>query len=167
MLDAFVNGIKRWKRWDGRTRRRDYWLYTLCHALILTLLYTTATVLSHYEITGLAVFAWIAFVAYCFLSVVPTLAITIRRLHDTGKGAPVVLLGYLATAVEFIVLAGNINLSLGIILVNAVSISCSVYFYAAMLKKGDVGRNKFGADPKDEFTDENAHYGEYPDFKGE
>ena len=144
MFEAYVKGIKNWKRWDGRTRRRDYWLYSICNYLIALAAVSLAMLMSFLELTTLSVFAWIAAVGYCFLQAVPTIAITIRRLHDTNRGG----LYYFISCIPYI---------------------GSIWFFVLMVLKGTPGRNKFGPDPKDEFFgQENAtSYGDYPNFRGE
>lgn len=141
MIKAYVNGIKKWKRWDGRTGRRDYWLYELCNALVVIAAYTLSSVLSFLGLTTLAIFSRIATYAYSFLAIIPTIAITIRRLHDTNRGGGYYFIG-------FIPYIGNI------------------WFLVLMLLPGTVGRNKFGPDPRDiQFSQEEAtSYGDYPDF---
>lgn len=139
-IKAYIDGIKKWKHWDGRTRRRDYWKYIVCHNIIANLLYIIGWVCDELNQDGLMIFCMFLYFAYTILSIVPTLAITLRRLHDTNKG----FLYYFVTLVPCI---------------------GQIWFLALMAKKGDVGRNQFGPDPKDEFSeDQSVQYGDYPDF---
>ncbi len=146
LIKAYIEGLKKWKRWDGRTRRRDYWLYTLCDAIVMYGTLGLALLCSYFAPTTLTVFAWIICVAYIFLSLVPTLAITIRRLHDTGRGIFHLFIKYLPYAVSGILSV----IGLGGIINSIVSTACSVIFIVWMATKGDVGKNKFGRDPKSE-----------------
>lgn len=143
MIKSYVDGLKKWKRWDGRTRRRDYWLYQLCNSLVLGAAFTLSIILSELGMTTLAVFSWIATIGYSVLEFIPTLAITVRRLHDTNRGG-------------------------GMLLVNLIPYVGEIWFFVLMVLPGTVGRNKFGPDPKDvQFSQDDAtSYGEYPDFRG-
>lgn len=162
MIKAYIDGLKKWKHWDGRTRRRDYWLYSLCDYLVFIATTSIAVATTYLNSTTLTVFAWIICVGYYILSFIPTLAITIRRLHDTGRGFGHWFIKYLP-----VVLSGLLALiGLGGILNDIISGVCSIIFIVWMATPGTNGRNKYGPDPKDEFADENATYGEYPDFRG-
>ena len=54
---------------NGRARRKEFWMYTLVHLVILLL-------------TGL-IGMW-PFTIYFVLTVIPSVGVGIRRLHDTG-----------------------------------------------------------------------------------
>lgn len=150
MIRSYINGLKMWKHWDGRTRRRDYWLYSLCDMIVQYGTLGIALLCSYFASTTVTVFAWIICIAYAFLSLVPTLAITIRRLHDTGRGIFHLFIKYLPYAVSGILAA----VGLGGILNTIVSAACSIIFIIWMVEKGNVGKNKFGRDPKQEIDED-------------
>ncbi len=59
----------------GRARRKEYWMFTLCNAIAAIVVFFVAGLIGLpvlYCLYGLAVF-------------VPGLAVSVRRLHDTGK----------------------------------------------------------------------------------
>lgn len=164
MFKAYIDGLKKWKRWDGRTRRRDYWLYSLCDLIVSSSVLGIALLSTGFGSPTVTVFAWIICVGYYVLSFLPTLAITIRRLHDTGRGFSHLFVKYLPTVVSGLLAA----VGLGGIITDVVSAVCSVIFIVWMASAGTKGRNKYGPDPKDTFeADVNSVYGEYPDFRGE
>ena len=144
LIKAYINGLKMWKHWDGRTRRRDYWLYSLCDMIVACGSLGISLLCSYFASTTITVFAWIFCIAYMFLSLVPTLAITIRRLHDTGRGIFHLFIKYLPYVVAGILaLAG-----LGGLLNTVISLACSIIFIVWMASAGTVGKNQFGPDPK-------------------
>ena len=165
MIKAYIDGIKKWKRWDGRTRRRDYWLYSTCNVLVLAIAIPLTSLLSTLGFTTLAILSWVATVGYAVLQLIPTLAITIRRLHDTGRGFFHLLIQYLPAVVSVILSA----IGIGGLFNSIISSACEIIFFVWMVLPGTVGRNKFGPDPKDtQFSQEDAtSYGEYPNFRGE
>jgi len=165
MIKAYIDGLKKWKRWDGRTRRRDYWLYSACNYLVLAIAYSLSILLSTFGFTTLAIFSWIATVAYSVLQFMPTLAITIRRLHDTGRGFFHLLIQFLPAVISGILSV----IGIGGILNSIISSACEIIFFVWMVLPGTKGRNKFGPDPKDvQFSQDDAtNYGDYPDFRGE
>ncbi len=124
LFREYINAIKNWRRWDGRSRRRDYWMFTLVNFIITSLLSALIPLLSGNKTLFLT--AIFLFGIYSLLIIVPSVAVTIRRLHDTNRS------GYYFF-VQFIPLIGTI------------------WFLILMATVGDYGPNKYGADPKAEF----------------
>lgn len=98
---------------NGRARRKEYWYFVLANFLI-SLVTNVLVFISDYLsfvaiIIGLALF-------------IPSLAVTIRRLHDTNKSGWYLLLG-LIPLVNF-------------------------YLLYLMFVEGDRGPNQYGPDPK-------------------
>jgi len=71
-----------WQAWRqyaefyGRTSRHGFWMFFLIHAGISILIITVEITLELYEVLD---------IGYSLLSLLPQLAITVRRLHDTGR----------------------------------------------------------------------------------
>ena len=61
---------------DGRASRSDFWWFHLAYTIV------SGTLLILGEFHGVFEIAWWAFAALLFL---PELAVSIRRLHDSGK----------------------------------------------------------------------------------
>ncbi len=143
IFKAYLNGWKNWKRFDGRTRRRDYWGYMLCHygvAFLFILLFDLELLFD--VAVGTEILLWILVILYAIIAIVPTLSITIRRLHDTNHSA----LYYLVSIVPVI---GNL------------------WFFILMCTEGTCGKNDYGLDPKEVLYDDGTSVdcGNYPDFK--
>lgn len=77
----YLEVIKKYAVFSGRAERREYWFFTLFNLIFFTLLYafdlarlgeTSADYIPLSMIYALAVF-------------LPNLAVTVRRLHDTGR----------------------------------------------------------------------------------
>lgn len=78
-LDAFKN---KYADFSGRARRTEYWIFMLVHLVIIFILSFISGALAG---TGLDFIPNILVLGYLLLSFLPALAITIRRLHDSGK----------------------------------------------------------------------------------
>lgn len=122
LINAYIDGIKKWKQWYGRTSRRDYWLYVVGNITIAALLLLLSYLSLSTNFTTLKVFSFIAAFAYSVLQIAPTLAIQIRRLHDSNHSSELILL-HLITGVG------------------------SIWIFSLMFLKGTKGDNKFGSDP--------------------
>lgn len=122
MRDNYAN-------FKGRARRKEYWMYTLIFTVLLIALMTIMfSVLSFSDETGIETgpgvyLTVILVIVFLFAHFIPTIALTVRRLHDTGKSGwwyLIVLVPYLGNFVIFIF----------------------------TLIDGDRGDNKYGSNPK-------------------
>lgn len=87
-MDWYLKALKNYVNFEGRARRKEYWFFVLINAIVSTVLSILLLPLS-----------WLYSVAV-FL---PSLAVTVRRLHDIGRSGWWILIG-LIPIVGFIVL---------------------------------------------------------------
>lgn len=136
MLDWWKKVMfKNYANFNGRARRAEYWYYTLMNIIILLPLYLlgVAGIASESELLGFLGIG--SYVILALATFIPTLAVAVRRLHDTGKSGWYYLVG-------FIPLVGAIILL--------------VWFFT----DGNRFTNEYGEDPKNpqslelEFTGE-------------
>lgn len=79
-MNWYINVLKNYATFNGRARRREYWMFSLFHTLILVLiLYISMT----FE-TDVSGFTAILFILYMLVTLIPHLAVLVRRLHDTN-----------------------------------------------------------------------------------
>lgn len=75
-FDWFKKVIKNTFNYQGRARRKEYWYYILVASIIILIGFTLDGILDTPDtLSGLA----------GFILFFPSLAVTIRRLHDIGK----------------------------------------------------------------------------------
>lgn len=84
MIDWFVKGLKNYANFKGRARRKEYWFFVLCQFLLIFIAAIIDSILFDnpalfYSITALGLF-------------IPSLAVTVRRMHDIGKSGWLLLL---------------------------------------------------------------------------
>ena len=122
MRDNYAN-------FKGRARRKEYWMYSLiCTVLLIALMTIMFSVLSFSDETGIETgpsvyLTVILVIVFLFAHFIPSIALTVRRLHDTGKSGwwyLIVFVPYLGNFVIFIF----------------------------TLIDGDRGDNKYGSNPK-------------------
>lgn len=116
----FIKVLKEnFANFSGRARREEYWYYSLAVFVISAIL----SVLSKAGIVGV-IFSIVSFLfSLCIL--IPGIAVSVRRLHDTGRSGWWLLLC-------LIPLIGSIVL------------------LVFMVTEGQKGENKWGDDPKKE-----------------
>ena len=117
----YIEVLKKYVVFEGRARRKEYWIFVLISSLILIFLSLID------EMTGWKVWddEGVLGLLYSIAVFVPTLAVLVRRLHDTDRSGWWIL-------IALIPLVGAIVLLVFLIL------------------KGSEGDNRFGPDPKAE-----------------
>ncbi len=119
LSQAVTMSSARYASFGGRARRSEYWCFTLFHLLAILL----AMVVSYLAMLAIPALAVILYSIVFFGTLLPHLAVSVRRLHDVNRTGWWYLLG-------FVPLLGPIVLLV---------LFCT---------DGTRGPNRFGADPK-------------------
>ena len=114
-MEYYLDAYRNYFNFDGRARRSEYWYFILFNFLVSLLLLSLI-----FLIKGAAI---VLYVLYVLATIIPNVALTIRRIHDTNRDGVNILFG-------LIPLVG------GIILL------------VFMIEEGTHGPNKFGEDPR-------------------
>ncbi|MDE8650876.1 DUF805 domain-containing protein [Novosphingobium album (ex Liu et al. 2023)] len=148
MIEWMLMPLRRYADFDGRSRRLEYWSFTLLNFVIAILLLvamfamgTSLGVFADIEAGNMsALFGWflggfgLVFVIWWLAFLIPNIAVSVRRLHDRNMSGWWYL-GFIA-----------INL---IPIVNLLSPIAGIAFLVLMLLPGTPGPNQYGPDPKD------------------
>lgn len=78
--------LSKYAVFDGRSHREEYWMFTLCNLIIIVVLMILAAMIGLHLIIG---------TLYKLAVVFPSIAVTIRRLHDTGRSGWWCLIGFI------------------------------------------------------------------------
>jgi uncharacterized membrane protein YhaH (DUF805 family) len=135
--------LKRYAEFTGRSRRKEYWSYVL---LLLVIGIVIGIVESLFGLTNMVGPYGPLSALLALATFVPSLAVGIRRLHDTNRSGWWLLIGYgpMAVAVALL-LAGNAQF--GLILLGLAGIGFIVLL-VLMVLEGTRGPNQYGQDPK-------------------
>ncbi|NEB00190.1 DUF805 domain-containing protein [Streptomyces sp. SID13726] len=112
-MSWFIEVLKKYAVFSGRARRKEYWMYMLFVAIIYIVL---AAIGFAAKMTWLPLIFWVGIL-------LPSLGVTIRRLHDTGRSGWWFLFG-------FVPLVGGITL------------------FVFSLLDSEPSENKYGPNPK-------------------
>jgi uncharacterized membrane protein YhaH (DUF805 family) len=75
-MEWYLTVLRRYAEFTGRARRKEYWMFALVNTVVWLVLY----------MVGKASLVLLILLAVYGLAVlVPSLAVTVRRLHDTGR----------------------------------------------------------------------------------
>ena len=130
-MEYMLMPFKRYFDFSGRSRRKEYWMFALFNFLVyigfMLIMMALGGGMEYGEtasMSPLASVVMIAMFAWGLATIIPSLAVTFRRLHDTDRSAWWILIG-------FVPIIGGLVL---------------LYFY---LIEGTHGPNRFGPDPKE------------------
>ena len=117
---------KRYADFSGRSRRKEYWMFTLFILIVYVVLWVLGGGMSEmadpYAEPEFNIWM-IVLVIFALATIIPGLAVQVRRFHDQDKSGWFVLLGFIPFIGGLIVLV-------------------------FMLLEGTRGENRFGPDPK-------------------
>ncbi|MFC5451064.1 DUF805 domain-containing protein [Paenibacillus aestuarii] len=94
-MEWYLKVLQNYVGFSGRARRKEYWMFTLFSAIIgivLTILELVVGLRS--VLTGI----------YSLAVLLPSLAVTFRRLHDTGRSGWWILIGLIPIVGSIILL---------------------------------------------------------------
>lgn len=120
-MSWYLEALKKYAVFSGRSRRAEYWYFVLFNLIVLIVLELIDALLGTYSfVQGIGLLSGI----YSLAVIIPSLAVTVRRLHDIDRTGWWIL-------INLIPLIGTI-----VILVFAVT-------------DGTPGSNQYGANPKE------------------
>ncbi|MNK57943.1 Inner membrane protein YhaI [compost metagenome] len=116
--------FQNYANFSGRARRSEYWYFRLATAVIFFVFIALAIIVSIIGGGFLGFPVAIGLIAlYSLIALIPSLAVTVRRMHDLGKSGWNVL-------ISFIPLVGPI------------------WLLVLLATEGEQGENYYGPDPK-------------------
>ena len=133
--------LKRYADFTGRSRRKEYWMFTLFILIVYAVLAALAFGTMNFSAgqnaapSPLTMVAFGLFVIFALAIFIPGLAVQVRRFHDQDKSGWFVLLGLIPYAGGIILLV-------------------------FMCIEGTRGANAYGEDPKNPYGDEVTSYGQ-------
>ncbi len=123
-MNWYLKALKQYADFKGRSRRKEYWMFLLVNMLFAFILIVLDNLLGlASESLGYGPLYGI----YLLATLLPGLALSVRRLHDTGKS------GWMFLIVLIPLIGG-------------------IWLIVLMAKEGDAEENKYGTNPKIETT---------------
>lgn len=119
-MEYMTAPLKKYADFEGRARRMEYWMFTLFQVVVLVLLMLVGRLLAG---GGENPIAGVPYAIGALALLVPSIAVAVRRLHDTNRSGWWIFIG-------LIPLIGGI------------------WYFILTLLDGTPGPNRFGPDPK-------------------
>jgi uncharacterized membrane protein YhaH (DUF805 family) len=117
-MQWYTEVLKKYAVFSGRARRKEYWMFVLVSTIVSIVLAILDGILNTQSDNGFGLLQGI----YALAVLLPSLAVGVRRLHDTNRSGWWILIAL--TGIGLIVL---------------------IVFYA---QEGNPGDNQYGPDPK-------------------
>ncbi len=124
-MNWYLKVLKQYADFNGRARRKEYWMFVLFNILISMGLMLFVGIGAASESTTMVVIFYSLYALYSLAVLLPTIAVTVRRLHDINKSGAYFF-------IVFIPLIGGI------------------WLLVLMATEGTQGENQYGPDPKSE-----------------
>ena len=118
--------IQNYANFNGRARRMEYWMFVLFQIIIFILM---GLVFSNIDDIFSLDITVTAFLIYLTATLIPWLALNVRRLHDVGKSGAYFL-------INFIPIVGRI------------------WYIIIMASEGELSFNSYGPNPKNPIYEE-------------
>lgn len=115
LIEWYKKPFQKFLEFEGRARRKEFWTFTLGNILISLILSSSGGLIGF----GLELLGFL----FGLIIIIPSIAVAVRRLHDTGRSG-------------FWILIGLIPIIGGLIL---------LFFY---LIDSEPGANQYGPNPK-------------------
>lgn len=122
-MNWYIQVLKKYAVFTGRARRKEFWMFVLFNIIISVVIGLIERLLGLGSADGTGILS----IIYSLGVLIPSLAVSVRRLHDTGKSGWWILIG-------LIPLIGAIVLL--------------IFF----VKDSQPGENQYGLNPKEGFA---------------
>lgn len=113
-MEWYVEVLRKYAEFSGRSRRKEYWMFVLINAVIMVGLAVIDEILGSLGVVG---------VLYSLAVLIPSIAVSVRRLHDTGRS------GWW-------------------LLINLIPLIGLIILVIFMIQEGEYAANEFGENPK-------------------
>jgi uncharacterized membrane protein YhaH (DUF805 family) len=128
-MEWYLMVWRKYAEFDGRARRQEYWMFILFNLLALIALAVVGGIgiaINHHY--GVVLF--LPFSLYWLAAIIPAIAVTVRRFHDTGRSGWILLL--------FVVLG----------IIPVVGLISAVIQIVFLCQDSVPGTNEYGPSPK-------------------
>jgi len=119
-MNWYLKVIKNYAVFSGRARRKEYWMFVLFNIIFCIVAAILDNILGM-SIEGVGYGP--IYIVYCLAILIPSLAVAVRRLHDTGRTGWFILIGL-------------------------IPIIGGIWLLVLFCINGNAGENKYGPDPK-------------------
>lgn len=101
-MNLYLEVLKKYAVFNGRARRKEYWVFFICNLMVIVVF----AVISNLKLGMTGELALALLETLFFLAVfVPSIAVAVRRLHDTGRSGWWLLFGLIPIIGQVVLIA--------------------------------------------------------------
>jgi uncharacterized membrane protein YhaH (DUF805 family) len=127
MINYWKAALSKYADFNGRARRSEYWYFALTNILITLALYVLIFIGAVARIPFVSMVFGGLVVVFALGTIIPSIAVLVRRLHDTGKSG-------------------------WYYFVSLIPIAGPIWLLVLLCTEGNKGPNEYGEDPKDQVS---------------
>ena len=137
--ESISSVFSKYATFSGRARRSEFWWFYLFNVLVNFVL----GLINVKIITSL----------WSLAILLPSLAVTVRRLHDTGKSGWYILIPIVVAIIACVIIVLAEASVAGMIIAYAMIIVVMILYIIWLVKDSQPGDNQYGPNPKDVTVD--------------
>jgi len=149
-MQWYLFAFRKYINFAGRARRKEYFyflLFTFLTSFVLAFIDEFINIKFEYAPKQ---YIGILSIAYNLFILIPSLGVSVRRLHDSGKSGWWMLI-YTAVAILYIIASRLFkNFTMLMIVISIIFIIFSFYYIYLFFRNSEDGTNEYGANPKDQ-----------------
>jgi len=146
-MNYYLTVLKKYAVFSGRARRKEYWMFTLFS--IIFSICTSITDLLLYRFFDIAyptrTQGYVS-IAYSLIVFLPTLAVSVRRMHDIGKSGWF-FVGVIFSFLFFFI-AGMTSMTMLTFPFLIIALGGLIWILVLLCRDGEPHENKYGPNPK-------------------
>lgn len=117
-MNWYLKVFKQYFDFSGRARRKEYWMFHFFNFILSVFaIFTGFSITTEFNVIGFL------YLIYLVLSIIPSFAVSVRRMHDIGKS------GFM-------------------ILINMIPLAGPIWFLVLTCMESESRSNKWGPNPK-------------------
>lgn len=167
----FIKCFKQYTDFSGRARRKEYWWFSLINFIVVLVIFTglciplfkmgfdaATTGVEDIDETEMMLtilkspFMYI-YIIYSLATLIPGIAVTVRRLHDIGKSGYWAIFIYGCALLNYIGQLLQTTSTVAYFLFVLIALAIGIISLVWMFTNSDYGPNQYGPNPKDEGND--------------
>ncbi len=96
-MEWYIKVLKNYANFEGRARRKEYWMFTLINVIIYIAFMILMSIIGVIFELGVTILTLSPVISglYTLAILVPSLAVSVRRLHDIGKSGWFILISFI------------------------------------------------------------------------
>ena len=135
--------LKKYAEFEGRSRRKEYWMYVL---LLIVVGVVIAVIEAILGLRGMVGPYGPITALFLLATLLPSLSVGVRRLHDTDRSGWWLLIGYAPFLLSLCLMF--IGIPQFAMILSVLALIGFIVLLVFMVMEGTKGPNQYGADPK-------------------